>query len=105
MWIFSLNLYLVFVWGVDVLVLCDFSEDEFIGIVLYVELIRLYNGLYYNSSLVHGVVLLESLQLLLINWPDVNIPGLFPVEFQMLLSLIGFIGLVADHTMHHIFLD
>ncbi len=59
-WVIGLNFDLVLEWGVNVLVLSDFSEDEFIWIVLHVEFIRLDNRFYHDSSLVHWVVFLES---------------------------------------------
>ncbi len=82
LWIFlGLYLYSVLFTSVRVPVLSDFSQYKLIGIVLYIKLIRFNNRLYHESFSIHGVVLLESFKLFLINRPNVNILNLLPMQF------------------------
>jgi hypothetical protein len=99
-----LNLDFLCAGSINIFVLSDFSQDKLIGIVLNIEFIGLHDWLDHETLFGHCVILLKSLQLLLIDRPDVDIFNFFPVKFKMLLLLADLISLIAEHTMNKIFL-
>lgn len=105
MWVICLYLYGTLVRYISILILRNLPQNELIGIVLYVELIRLHNGLYNQPlRLQHRIILIQPPQLLLIHSPNIHISRLLSMQLQMLFLLIRPIRLVTDHTMHHILL-
>ena len=70
-----------------------------------VEFVGFNDWLYHETLFCHCVILFQSLQLLLIDWPDVDIFNFFPVKLKMLFLLTRFISLVAKHTMNKVFLN